>query len=66
MKNGESCNLPEIMALHPEFGMTREEIDAVLEPSLYIGRCPEQVEKFVESVKGLYEGIDGDNGKIEI
>ncbi len=66
MKNGESCNLPEIMAQHPEFGMTREEIDAVLEPSLYIGRCPEQVEKFVESVKGLYEGIDGDNGKIEI
>ncbi|MBO4415147.1 MAG: adenylosuccinate lyase [Lachnospiraceae bacterium] len=66
MKNGESCNLTEIMAHHPEFGMTKQEIDAVLEPSLYIGRCPEQVEKFVDSVKSLYEGIDGDNGKIEI
>ena len=66
MKNGESCNLTEIMAQHPEFGMTKQEIDAVLEPSLYIGRCPEQVEKFVDSVKSLYEGIDGDNGKIEI
>ena len=66
MKNGERCNLPEILAQHPEFGMTQEEIEAVLEPSLYIGRCPEQVERFVESAKGLYEGVDGDNGEINI
>lgn len=66
MKNGESCNLPEILARHPEFGMTKEEIDAVLEPALYIGRCPEQTEKFVDSVKGLYEGIDSDSGEINI
>ena len=66
MKNGERCNLPEILAQHPEFGMTQEEIEAVLEPSLYIGRCPEQVERFVESVKGLYEDVDGDNGEINI
>ncbi|MBR4724834.1 MAG: adenylosuccinate lyase [Lachnospiraceae bacterium] len=66
MKNGLSCNLPEIMASHPEFGMTQEEIEAVLEPSLYIGRCPEQVERFVESVKALYEGVDEVNGEINV
>ena len=27
--------------------MTREQLDAVLDPSLYIGRCPEQVDEFL-------------------
>ena len=43
MKNGESWDLAAQLAARPEFGMTAEEIRAELEPSRYIGRCPEQV-----------------------
>ena len=43
MKNGESWDLVSQLAARPEFGMTAEELRAELEPSRYIGRCPEQV-----------------------
>ena len=57
MKEGGSCNLPELLASHPEFGMTREEIEAVLEPSLYIGRCPEQVENYLNEIEPLLKNV---------
>ena len=38
------------------FGMSREELTAHLEPSRYIGRCPEQVTDFLtEYVKPVLE-----------
>jgi len=57
MKEGEACNLPELLASHPEFGMTREEVEAVLEPSLYIGRCPEQVENYLNEIEPLLKNV---------
>ena len=57
MKEGLTCNLPELLASHPEFGMTREEIEAVLEPSLYIGRCPEQVENYLNEIEPLLKNV---------
>ncbi|MBR2696160.1 MAG: adenylosuccinate lyase [Parasporobacterium sp.] len=50
-KNGESFDLLKDLASHPEFHMTEEEIRAVLDPSKFIGRCPEQVEKYLEKIK---------------
>ena len=44
---GLSNNLIDLIAADPAFGMTREELTAHLEPSRYIGRCPEQVEEFL-------------------
>ena len=66
MKNGEPCNLPEILSRHPEFGMTREEIESVLDPTFYIGRCPEQVEKYVTSITSVVSGITSDDGEINL
>ncbi len=40
-------NLIDLIAEDPLFGMTRAELTAHLEPSRYIGRCPEQVEEFL-------------------
>ena len=46
---GEANNLIDLIAADPAFSMLkREEITAHLEPSRYIGRCPEQVEAFLE------------------
>ena len=40
-------NLLDLIAGDPMFGMTREELTAHMEPSRYIGRCPEQVTDFL-------------------
>lgn len=48
MKNGESWDLLADLADHPEFGMTKQEMEAVLDPMLYTGRCAEQVESYVK------------------
>lgn len=53
MKEGESCDLLARLAAEPAFGMTEAEMEAVLDPKLYIGRCPEQVEAFLHQVEPL-------------
>ncbi len=58
MKNGESCNLLELLSARKEFGMTPEEIEALLDPRLYVGRCPEQVERFLAEIKPLLADVD--------
>ncbi|MCD8161104.1 MAG: adenylosuccinate lyase [Clostridiales bacterium] len=45
---GLENNLIDLIAADPMFGMTKEELSAHLEPSNYIGRCPEQVEEFLQ------------------
>ena len=44
---GLNNNLIDIIAEDPLFGMSREELVAHMEPSRYIGRCPQQVEDFI-------------------
>jgi len=46
---GLTNNLIDLIAEDPMFGMTREELTAHMEPSRYIGRCPEQVTEFLET-----------------
>ncbi len=41
-------NLIDLIAEDPLFGMTKAELTAHLEPMQYIGRCPEQVEEFIQ------------------
>ena len=50
MKEGLECGLIPALAAHTEFGMTEEEINNVLDPSLYTGRCGEQVQRYVEKL----------------
>ena len=58
MKQGEGCDLLSRLAAHPEFSMTEAEMTAVLEPSKYIGRCPEQVEKLVGEIRAAVAEIE--------
>lgn len=44
---GLTNNLLDLIAADPVFGMTKEELTAHMEPSKYIGRCPQQVEEFL-------------------
>lgn len=44
---GLTNNLIDLLASDPMFGLSREELSAHMEPSRYIGRCPEQVTDFL-------------------
>ena len=66
MKNGEECDLVARLAKDPTFGMSEEEINALLEPNKYVGRCPEQVTVFLEKVKPLLEGITTKSAEINL
>lgn len=66
MKNGERWDLLADLANHPEFGMTKQEMEAVLDPTLYTGRCAEQVESYVKKVAPLIAGIDSEQAEINI
>lgn len=49
-------DLIDRIAAEPMFGLTKEEIETHLNPVAYIGRCPEQVEEFLDrGVKPILE-----------
>ncbi|MBR3587730.1 MAG: adenylosuccinate lyase [Oscillospiraceae bacterium] len=66
MKQGRPCNLMEILADRPEFGMTLEELEAVLNPALYTGRCAEQVERLVAELRPVIEGVASGDAEINV
>ena len=66
MKNGEECDLLERLAAEKQFGLSSEEMDSILDPSLYIGRCPQQVTAFLEKVRPLLEGLDAEAVEINV
>ncbi len=66
MKNGESCDLLERLAKEKEFTLTQEEMESLLTPSAYIGRCPEQVERFLRETEALVSGIDRGTAQINL
>ena len=49
IEGGEN-NLLELIAADESFGLTREELEACMDPSRYIGRAPEQVDAFLSKV----------------
>ena len=66
MKNGEECDLLSRLAAEKEFGLTEEEMNTLLTPSAYIGRCPEQVDAFLGKIKPLLVGVSHENTKIDL
>lgn len=64
MKEGEPCDLLDRLAADPAFGMTRAELDAVMEPALYTGRCAEQVERFLAQCAPLLRDAGTADGGI--
>jgi len=66
MKNGEDCDLLARLALRPEFGMTREEMETLLNPADYIGRCKEQVESYLSQIQPALSGIARQSAEINL
>ena len=66
MKEGEPCDLLDRLAADPAFGMTRAELDAVMDPSLYIGRCKEQAEQLLAEYAPLLADAKTADGTINL
>lgn len=66
MKNGEECDLLARLANEKEFGLTEAEMKELLNPSLYIGRCPQQVEAFVNKVRPLLKDVAKESAEINL
>lgn len=45
---GKPNDLLERIASDPAFGLDAESLQSLLDPNLYVGRCPEQVQAFLE------------------
>ena len=66
MKNGEKCDLIARLASEPELCMTEAEINEILKPELYIGRCSQQVSEYVNKIKNLIDCVEKDTAEIDI
>ena len=66
MKNGEKCDLLSRLAQEKDFGLTENEMNELLAPTLYIGRCEEQTKALINKVKPLIEGISRETAQINL
>ncbi len=66
MKNGEACDLLVRLSEAPEFGMSLEEMERLLNPIDYIGRCPQQVENYLAEVKPYLSGASTETEEINL
>ena len=65
MKAGEPWDLLADLASCPQFGMSVEEMRAVMDPKLYTGRCAVQVERYLEKLKPVLDQAGETECKIE-
>ena len=49
-KEGKPNDLLQRIAADPAFGRTLEELESLMEPSLYVGRAPQQTEEYISEV----------------
>ena len=66
MKEGEPCDLLERLAGDPAFGMTRAELDTVMDPRIYTGRCAEQVERLIAEYEPLLQDAPRADAEISV
>ena len=66
MKEGRDCDLLARLAACPEFGMSLEEMEALLDPVAYIGRCPQQVDAFLSQLHLPDDGLEQEKSTLTV
>ena len=66
MKEGQPCDLLDRLAGDPAFGLSRQELEDLMEPARYIGRCPQQVARFLERCAPLLGEAQAADGGITV
>ena len=57
IKEGKANDLLDIL-LNSDIGLEKDELDGILEPSLYIGRCVSQVDNFNKMLKPYLKDLE--------
>ncbi|MBR1864766.1 MAG: adenylosuccinate lyase [Ruminococcus sp.] len=68
-EEGLDNDLCELILESPDFSITKEEMDEIMKPENFIGRCPQQVEEFIaDCVKPVVEanGVSDDVAEINV
>ena len=66
MKQGEPFDLLKQLAAQEKLGLSAAEIDRIMEPALYIGRCPQQVDSFLEQVRPLLAETEDRSANLDL
>lgn len=66
MKEGEECDLLSRLAAEKDFALTEADMEAILDPAQYIGRCPQQVEAYIKKVSPLISGAEAGSAEIDV
>lgn len=66
MKNGEECDLLAQLAAESAFGLSEAEMNDLLNPSLYIGRCAEQVDALVTKATPHIASVNRETAEINL
>ena len=69
-EDGEENDLLQRIAADPAFGVTIEELEAILVPEKYVGRAPEQTEDFLKETVAAalapYEAMETEKAEINL
>ena len=66
MKEGRECDLIERLLKEPGLSLNKDALSGLMDPALYTGRCPEQVDNYLASLKPLLQGVRSGSEDIEI
>ena len=66
MREGLPCDLLSRLAQQPEFGLSENELNALLDPAAFIGRAPQQVERFLARFRPLWADASSESAEITI
>ena len=66
MREGLTCDLLSRLAQQPEFGLSENELNALLDPAAFIGRAPQQVERFLARFRPLWADASSESAEITI
>ena len=66
MKNGEDCDLLSRLAAERQFGLSLEEMQRLLNPRDYIGRCEEQVERYLQKLGPLLQDVRSTSADLDV
>ena len=66
MREGLPCDLLSRLAQQPEFGLSENELNALLDPAAFIGRAPQQVERFLDRFRLLWTDASSEAAEITI
>lgn len=66
MKEGKNCDLLERLSKEKDLYLNEEELNSLLNPSLYIGRSEEQVDNYLNKIRPIISSINRDKVEINI